>query len=116
MYPSANLERVSFAKGELWSTIHTGTAIICACLPIYRPLVVKVLAISNTMLHRYGTILGNHTSNPASTEYGPSVMDHSPGDKIGCTEVRADPTARKFVGPEGYSETNIAVTRTVSIV
>ena len=29
---------ISFEKGEMWSAVHVGTAVICACLPTLRPL------------------------------------------------------------------------------
>ena len=33
---------VHFTKTELWSTIHLGTAILCACLPTYRPMLSRL--------------------------------------------------------------------------
>ena len=32
---------VSHTRGLIWTTIHLGVAIICTCLPTYRPLVSK---------------------------------------------------------------------------
>ena len=32
----------SYSRTEVWTTIHTGIAIICACLPIMKPLVTRI--------------------------------------------------------------------------
>jgi hypothetical protein len=32
----------AYGQTEVWSTVHTGTAIICACLPIFMPLVKRI--------------------------------------------------------------------------
>lgn len=34
--PLVNIKAVSFTQAELWTNIHLGIAIICACLPTYR--------------------------------------------------------------------------------
>ena len=34
-----NKTLVSYVKGVIWTNVHLGIAIICACLPTYRPLV-----------------------------------------------------------------------------
>lgn len=38
---SSNLQTVNIVKGILWSNIHLGTAITCACLPTYQPIFSK---------------------------------------------------------------------------
>ena len=35
---------VIYPKAELWTNIHIGTAIMCCCLPLYRPLFSKASA------------------------------------------------------------------------
>ncbi|KAI1328074.1 hypothetical protein F5Y16DRAFT_164960 [Xylariaceae sp. FL0255] len=32
----------SFSRTELWTTVHSGTGIICACLPVFWPLLVRL--------------------------------------------------------------------------
>ena len=45
----------------VWSNIHLGTAIICACLLTLRPLMIKWLLSLSTLRHRYG-LLSNSKS------------------------------------------------------
>lgn len=32
----------SFSRTEVWTTVHTGMAIVCASLPLYKPLITRV--------------------------------------------------------------------------
>ena len=50
-------EIVNFARGSIWTTIHLGMAIICACLPTYRPLLTKCEARLASLRGRYSSKL-----------------------------------------------------------
>ncbi len=48
---------VSFAQSKTWPNIHLGTAILCSCLPTYRPLFPRISALARTLRDRYNSIL-----------------------------------------------------------
>ncbi|KAL8998426.1 MAG: hypothetical protein Q9188_006111, partial [Gyalolechia gomerana] len=48
---------VSFTQCILWMQLHLATAIICACLPIYRPLVGAIVDSSKGLSKRYSRLL-----------------------------------------------------------
>ncbi|TVY85658.1 Satratoxin biosynthesis SC1 cluster protein, partial [Lachnellula willkommii] len=49
-------QNVAFPKAELWSAVHIGIAIVCACLPTLRPLLNRATASVSSLSHRiYGT-------------------------------------------------------------
>ena len=55
-------QNVAFAKAETWSAVHIGIAIVCACLPTYRPLFARAAAtFSSFRRHYYGS--GSHTDD-----------------------------------------------------
>jgi hypothetical protein len=48
-----------FDAAEVWATLHAGLAIVCACLPIMKPLVIRVTSAFAT---------GNSTDRHGSSE------------------------------------------------
>lgn len=50
---------VNLVDRMIWNNIHLGTAILCACLPTYRPLIVQCTTISTSFIKRYDSIFSN---------------------------------------------------------
>ncbi|TVY37562.1 Satratoxin biosynthesis SC1 cluster protein [Lachnellula occidentalis] len=60
-------QNVAFPKAELWSAVHIGIAIVCACLPTLRPLLNRATASVSALSHRMkGT---RSSTNGASGDY-----------------------------------------------
>ena len=60
----------SYSRTEVWTTVHTGIAIVCACLPIFKPLLNR---ISNSRLGRSvsktaSKVASRIASSPRSTQ------------------------------------------------
>jgi hypothetical protein len=72
-----------YTKAELWSTIHIGMAIVCACLPPVRPLYTGIASLltktSSSMRQRYYSARGQ--SSIAAKESTGSAISRS-GDAI----------------------------------
>ena len=47
----------SYSRAILWSTIELGVALICACLPTYRPLLPKTFGLPSTVRGWYTSLL-----------------------------------------------------------
>ena len=45
-------QNVAFSKAELWSVVHVGIAIVCACLPTLRKLFVRTTTNASSFGHR----------------------------------------------------------------
>lgn len=58
-------------KATLWTTVQTGTAIICACLPIYRPLFSQPHVLS-TKFKSWNSSLRNRSQSRKSKTNAPS--------------------------------------------
>ena len=63
----SNAGTVDFVKGILWSNIHLGTAIICACLPTYRPLLSRCADRLTSMQRQYKQIFSHNQALNTST-------------------------------------------------
>ncbi|KAI9050312.1 hypothetical protein LZ554_005479 [Drepanopeziza brunnea f. sp. 'monogermtubi'] len=48
-------QNVAFPRAELWSAVHIGTAIICACLPTLRPLIKRASTTASSLRRKYGS-------------------------------------------------------------
>ncbi|TVY73498.1 Satratoxin biosynthesis SC1 cluster protein [Lachnellula suecica] len=62
-------QNVAFAKAELWSSVHIGIAIVCACLPTLRPFLTHATASMSsikTRLHGSGTSKIGHSDGSYS--------------------------------------------------
>lgn len=58
-------QNVAFSKAELWSGIHVGIAIVCACLPTLRPLLIRTSTSASSSWHRR-----YYQSNDSSSDGG----------------------------------------------
>jgi hypothetical protein len=58
-------QNVAFSKAELWSSIHVGIAIVCACLPTLRPLFIRSFTSASAPWHRR-----YYQSNDSSSDGG----------------------------------------------
>lgn len=61
--PSLSFEVVSFTKASLWSSIHLGTAVICACVPTYRPLLDRIVSMTSPVRRMYTSLLDTRASS-----------------------------------------------------
>ena len=66
-------QNVAFSKAELWSAVHIGIAIVCACLPTLRPTLNRFTAKAKSL---YGSAFSSsklgHTSGTSNQESGGS--------------------------------------------
>lgn len=46
---------VAFNKSDLWTNIHIMTTVLCACLPVYKPLCTGVGNFIRSLRERYGS-------------------------------------------------------------
>ena len=60
-------QNVDFPRAELWSAVHVGMAIVCACLPNFRPLLNRATA---TARHLYGSTRTSDRDHNASGSSG----------------------------------------------
>ncbi|PVH72434.1 hypothetical protein DL98DRAFT_563529 [Cadophora sp. DSE1049] len=76
-------QNVAFARAELWSAVHIGIAIVCACLPTLRPLIKRASTTASSLRRKYGSSSssgqdtsanGSGTSNAASRNRGPTEV------------------------------------------
>jgi len=42
-------QNVDFSRAELWSAVHVGMAIVCACLPNFQPLLIRITATARRL-------------------------------------------------------------------
>ena len=50
----------SYSQTEVWTTVHAGMAIVCACLPIFKPLVIRMS--KSTWISKIGESLARQWS------------------------------------------------------
>lgn len=53
----AHLSTVTFTNSEIWTNAHITTAILCACLPIYKPIRAKSADLFRTLHNKYSSTL-----------------------------------------------------------
>ncbi|MCJ1459112.1 hypothetical protein MMC28_009489 [Mycoblastus sanguinarius] len=58
----AGSEQIDGFKDVIWGIVENGLAIICACLPTYRPLLSKVFSLGTDVRAWYSSLLGNTRS------------------------------------------------------
>ena len=54
-----NIYSVSVLRDELWINLHVGSAIWCACLPTYRPLIARAVEATSSFRNRYSSKMGS---------------------------------------------------------
>ncbi|KAF2442430.1 hypothetical protein P171DRAFT_433925 [Karstenula rhodostoma CBS 690.94] len=73
----AGVQAIDFVLDILWLDVHAGIAILCACLPTYRPLIVK----SAAFLSSQGSKLFSSRGSSAANSSGKSGNSGSTGSK-----------------------------------
>ncbi|PBP25969.1 integral membrane protein [Diplocarpon rosae] len=85
-------QNVAFARAELWSAVHIGTAIVCACLPTLKPLVKRASTTASTLRRKYRS--STRASMPSSAT-NRSTADAKP-------KVRPQLLSLRWVGSEAH--------------
>lgn len=127
--PLLSVEIVSFTKASLWSSIHLGTAVICACLPTYRPLLDRILSIASPIRQIYANLLGmrsSSTTDPKTTPTDSTLhnsrssykrMERSHSDEINLVDVSIAAGSQDFShGNDLISDKGITVRHDVEVV
>ncbi|KAL2065587.1 hypothetical protein VTL71DRAFT_3257 [Oculimacula yallundae] len=70
-------QNVAFARAELWSAVHIGTAIVCACLPILRPLIKRATATASSFKRKYGSSLSSRQGSGGNSSGGSPTASRS---------------------------------------
>lgn len=91
---------MSVTQGSLWSAVNIGVAIVCACLPVFRPLISKVGGLVSGVRSRYGRTTGaeksvwrrsEHSSYAVSKPVPPYYrINDSHADTLPLTLITAD--------------------------
>ena len=71
------MQAIDFVLDMLWLDVHSGIAILCACLPTYRPLIVK----SAAFLSSHGSKLFSSRGSSSAKSSGKSGNSSSTGGK-----------------------------------
>ncbi|KAI9713566.1 MAG: hypothetical protein M1820_000948 [Bogoriella megaspora] len=106
-------ETLSFANSDLWIEIQLGTAIVCACLPLYRPLFTKIAKVPTSIRATYGsmvkdtrntskldTVEQDNASNKNSRYARLGYKGHDLNSLTGSTNTH---TAQIFTGGKGQA-------------
>ena len=56
----------NLTQGPLWANIHLGTAILCAYLPVYRPILTRVADFTANLHNRIKSLLSSRKTLKAS--------------------------------------------------
>ena len=70
----------SYSKAELWSTVHVGMAMVCACLPTLRPLIFRSSSSATSSRRRrytYGLRKWYGKSEPSSNSTEGPGAEHA---------------------------------------
>lgn len=76
-------QNVAFVKAELWSAVHIGIAIVCACLPTLRPLLTRATTSATSLRRKlYGSqgtdgSVGYSTTSSAGSKNKAGVEVHA---------------------------------------
>ncbi|KAL9049433.1 MAG: hypothetical protein Q9162_007219 [Coniocarpon cinnabarinum] len=62
-------EFINFSQGQLWSNIHLGSGIVCACMPLYRPLVLESAGIFSKTYQKLSDALSSRGKDYSSSDY-----------------------------------------------
>lgn len=89
-----NQTLISFTKASLWTCIHLGVAILCACLPTYGPLWPSIMSMGNSIRSLVSTRTKTTTTGKSSSTSAISAngsyykrMAYSDSDQIHLTAV-----------------------------
>lgn len=65
-------QNVAFSRAELWSAVHVGIAVVCACLPVLRPFLITVTRTASSIRRRlYGSNSSNVKNSATTDSSGP---------------------------------------------
>lgn len=92
---SSNLQTVNFVRGILWSNIHLGTAIICACLPTYRPVFSKCADGLANIQQQYKSWLSSKQERNSS-RLSPYMIDGRESQKPRSDLVSSSPDDQEY--------------------
>ncbi|KAI4149426.1 MAG: hypothetical protein LQ341_001322 [Variospora aurantia] len=116
---NAAKKTVNFTQGELWTNIHLGTAVFCACLPTFPPLLTRLGVVGSSLLSKLGSIFS--TARPLKDSSDTSTLKHY--DKLTGPAAEGKFSRETAVGrsQSGHSEAEwemgrIVVKNTVDIV
>lgn len=77
----AGVQAIDFILDMLWLDIHSGIAILCACLPTYRPLIVRSAAFISSqgskLFSSRGTSTGKSSGKSGSSDSSGSKTLHN---------------------------------------
>ena len=71
------MQAIDFVLDMMWLDVHSGIAILCACLPTYRPLIVK----SAAFLSSHGSKIFSSRGSSSGKSSGKSGNSSSSGSK-----------------------------------
>lgn len=66
---------VNWTRGELWTNIHLGTAVLCACLPTYAPLLRHLAAFGSKIASRFSSFLTTLRGSSADPSKSSKIDD-----------------------------------------
>ncbi|CAF9914521.1 MAG: hypothetical protein HETSPECPRED_002001 [Heterodermia speciosa] len=66
---------INWTRGELWTNIHLGTAVLCACLPTYAPLLRHLAAFGSKIASRFSSFLTTLRGSSADPSKSSKIDD-----------------------------------------
>ncbi|QSZ34446.1 hypothetical protein DSL72_006038 [Monilinia vaccinii-corymbosi] len=81
-------QNVDFPRAELWSTVHVGMAIVCACLPNLRPLLNRITASVRRLYGSAITSDGDPNANGSSGGRSGGSKNKSPAELMTLANIR----------------------------
>lgn len=88
-------QNISFTKGELWTNIHLGTAVVCASLPTFPPLLSRFAAFGGRVRSRLSSLLSRRRLFRESEQTNEYTMTRYPDGQKRYTQLE-DPTGDKI--------------------
>ncbi|KAL8992850.1 MAG: hypothetical protein Q9188_007483, partial [Gyalolechia gomerana] len=76
---------VDLTQGDIWLNVHLGTAIICACLPTYRPLISRNPWFSRTFSSRRSKQHSTNSSKSFKLPSFPKSVHHGESSEVMTT-------------------------------
>ena len=122
---------VSLTRGGLWSNIHLGTAILCACLPTYRPTLSRLVVLAKSFSTRVtslfsgrGRLRGSESKDRYSmgayskrpSHYNPLRDPAADQDRLGQAHIAHTSRGEGFEKVSDRDGNHITVESTVEVV
>lgn len=83
--------KVNLGKSEIWSCVQLGIAVVCACLPLYGPIVTQMAMLPLTLRESCASLLGSWSNSRLKS---PANVESSTNSEYKC---------RAFHGSKGSS-------------